>query len=496
MQQDLFSFGLSNIQPHKEQEKQKQPVEQKPVEEQQLVEDAPERKEEITTEQKEVVEAVKKEKYQKLPSSYMQMPMFEKEASVNLSGIIVEEEPVKTEPVAQVIEPTEDVVEPTKTQIKHIKSLATEREFLEIKNNFKNTNKSFLHKTEEYKPNFNYKLDTNLESSDTLYGSFNLKEEETETPKKFNNLGLEETLKAKQQEEQKEQEKIEETAMEEPVKQEVIEEDIDYKSILGELFSEEEEEAEFTSIKDLPRINVTDNVNISLKAKRKEEKEVKLDEPVYNASPTYSYNSFKEEIDVEEDYSYLQSNKELKNFHESLEKDEYSSSLLEDVYLNEITVKTHKSGTKAPLIATHYVSINKLNFNLSFAIFVLMLIQIVATYVGLTNAGHITTSANVLFIIAGVLTFLPILIYGFSYFINPLKKKEVNYNLVSKLGNNFIVLLITYVFIYAINLFLGMNSLNTMDFIASWLLPAILSTNLLFVPIIKFVLLKRKKYYL
>ena len=79
--------------------------------------------------------------------------------------------------------------------------MATDKDFLDHKYSLLNKKKSFLDKQEDYKPSFNYKTDTSLEQSDSLYGSFELKNE-TEAPIKsfaFNNLGLEETKRAKKE---------------------------------------------------------------------------------------------------------------------------------------------------------------------------------------------------------------------------------------------------------------------------------------------------------
>ena len=448
----------------------------------------------------------KKEKYTNSPTNtYLQQDMFKKEDAI--SGIFIEKEQVNTIlEVKTEEEPKEEFKEEpikNKTVLRHIKSLATEKDFLDMKHSLKNKNKSFLEKQEEA---------VNIESiykkeTPSLYGSFNLEQKEETVSNRFNNLGLEETRKAREQLEEVEPKK------EEPILNETLnilpekkekEELVDYKSILGELLTEEDEKTENTtySIKDLPRINVKDNVNITLQTKKKQEKaeESIFEEPSY----TYSYNRFDDniknpQISNEPEINVIKPiKKELKNFHENLSGDEYSSSLLEDIYLDNLIVRKHKIEQKTPLMATSYVSINKLNFNLSLAMFIIMLIEIAVTYIFLKNTGYIVSFAysELLFIVAGVLSIVPSMITSVGYLFSPLKKKEVNYHLLNKLGNNFIIFLIALVFIYAVNLFAGMNSLNRNDFIPTLVLPAVLCVNLLIIPIFKFMLLKRKKYYI
>ena len=443
----------------------------------------------------------KKEKYTNSPTNtYLQQDMFQKEAAI--SGMFIEKENTIIEPKIQQIEKEEVKEEPksNKMVLQHIKSLATEKDFLDMKHSLKNKSKSFLEKQEEI-VNLNsiYEKET-----PSLYGSFSLEQKEEQISTKFNNLGLEETRKAKQALEEVEIKKEEPFNFETLNKTtQKVEEEVDYKSILGELLTEDEQKSDNSTytIKDLPRINVANNVNITLKTKKKQEEkeETNIEEPAY----TYSYNRF-DDSNVNntqltnEPEIVKPIKKELKNFHENLSSDEYSSSLLDDIYLENLIVRKHKIEQKSPLMATSYVSINKLNFNLSLALFIIMLIEIVATYIGLKNAGYIASFAysELLFIVAGVLSIIPSMVTSITYLFSPLKKKEVNYPLLNKLGNNFIIFLISLVFIYAVNLFTGMNSLNRNDFIPTLVLPAVICFNLILVPILKFMLLKRKKYYI
>ena len=508
MQQDIFS-AFSKVQNNVEVVKQEQTELVAPKIEQEdilpkeelivITEEVKETAYELATKQiEEQKEINKKEKYASTPTTYVQMPMFEQKQT--LSGIYIEETPVKKEEFA-------------KPTIQHLKNLATEKDFLDMKNTFKNKHKSFLNRTQDYKKNA-YKLEN--EESPSIYGSFQLTQNEVYEKTSYNNLGLEETLKAKEQLKEDANSKnvvVEQTPsftkntltsfVEKEQKEVILEkdamDDIDLKSILGELFTESEEDRQsHTSIKDLPRINVSDNINVTLRTKTKKEK---VEAPVYT-TPVYNSNANASSKAIYNENENIEQNntQKLKNFHENLSTDEYSSSLLEDIYFESLIVRTHKVEQKAPLMTSSYISINKLNFNLSLMLFLLMLTQIIATYVLLTNAGYYANAIDhrnlLLFISFGVLAFVPLVINSLTYLFSPLRKKEINYNLLSKLGNNFIIMLIAFVFIYAVNLFAGMNTLNQADFIPTLVLPAVLTINLLLLPIIKFVLLKRKKYYL
>ena len=159
LQYDLFSINLQEqVKDDKNEEILEQPAPTQIIEEEQHTNLT----EEFAQTQNEPKFEVKKEKYTSIPTTYVQMPLFENEKSVSLSGIN--------------IEPALNNENIGKTPIKYLKNLATEKDFLDHKHNLLNKKKNFLNKPAEYKPSFNYKTDTTLENSDSLYGSFELKE--------------------------------------------------------------------------------------------------------------------------------------------------------------------------------------------------------------------------------------------------------------------------------------------------------------------------------
>jgi|GEM_PF-788725 PadR family transcriptional regulator PadR len=500
---------------------------------------------------------IKKQKYSTKPSStYVQMPMFEKEQTVNLDEVDVNKshnEQTANKDKANVEDKEQ---KEHSSNINHLKNLATENDVLQMKNKVKRSNNSFLSNATNIDS-------TNLSGFNTTYNSFETKSsyEEKQTnnafikenkqtltnnfePNKNTVVNNKQSVNNNQDKDTTEQAEaktnnanasLNQTSIsnnqktntqkdddQETTDKNVNTDNTDYKSILGDLFSDDEENSNSSeathehsqaTTTPLPRLDVSKNVNVSLSARKKEQKARQNKE---QENYTYSYNNFddenkskdkkqvnktlKNEYEADDNKTIANtdsnSNNQLTNFNASLSDNEYSNSLLEETYLSNIKVRVHKTDNKPALLTTSYVSINKLNLNLSFALFMLMLIQIVGTYIGLSNASYINTRGNIIFSIATIVSFVPVLTFFLIYLFNPLRKKEITYNLGTKLANNFIFLLIALVFIYAINLFLGMNSLNTMDFISTWLLPAILSFNLLIIPVIKYILLKRKRYYL
>ncbi|MGD9900932.1 MAG: helix-turn-helix transcriptional regulator [Spirochaetales bacterium] len=539
MQQDLFSFAMKKEEPSEEpdeEETQNEVVEAETEESAEEIEknkevfkamqkiieiDEDEDEDEEENEPIPVVEKVKepKQKYTSTPPAYMQMPLFE-ESSVNeLRGM----------------KDSSSESKKAKEAVQYVRSVSSENDFFDIKNRIKNKNtENFLNKEVNYKPSYNYKKDNSIENSNSLYGSFDLKEqlsafnlnEPSATKKPFNNLGID---KEDEQLKDKKIEIVEEKPISQhsttfltpkkeespaPIKEHKPEDDIDFKAIMGDLYTEsengEQEDGEHHSLKPLPRIDMSDNINISLKPKNKNYNAAatKVEEEKYSSKPVYSYVSpdakaeplyDKNEIATEAlERAEKMPQKPIKRHIDSSSNinDEYSNELLEETYLDGIKMRVHKKEMRAPLLTTNYVSINKVNSATSIVIFLLMFVELVATFVALTNSGLVNTADDLMFIGAGVFALLPLIIYNAIYFLNPLKKQAINYSLMGKLLDHFIVFIILLVFIYAVNLFLGIQPLTTIDYVTTWLIPAILSVNLLFVPIIKYILFKQKKYYI
>lgn len=498
-QQDLFSMAP---------EPQPEPVVETEVEEAEIDDDTPpfeidEPKEEVK-EAEEVVEETKepeveveqKEKYTETPETFVQMPIFE------------EEQTTFTPPA-----------EEKEEEIKYIDSVAHKGEFNKLTKELKKEN-SFLNKPNSYKPSFNYKTDTNLENSDSLYGSYELKDElenafsgfnfegSEQSSKGFDNLGLEEN--------EPEVEETEELInINEPVESaeaETIEtneaqpeEDIDYKQIMGDLFSDDsvEEETNYTP-QELPRINVSSNINVSLKPSGNKENKNTYTPPQFDTNPEEyeqrqpSYTKLEDSKLFNSPAPVIDRQAQTVTNHikapAPLDSD-YSNSILQDTYLEDVKVRVHKKETKNIKMTTNYVSINKLNSSVSLTMFILMLIQIAVLYISLTNGGYLKENDNYIFIGTLAFIFAPGFIRYLIYAFNPNRKLELRYSLTNKLTTNLMLFLILLVLTYAINLFMGMTNLNQMDFIVTWLLPAVISANLLIAPIVKYLLLKRRAYY-
>ena len=159
-----------------------------------------------------------------------------------------------------------------------------------------------------------------------------------------------------------------------------------------------------------------------------------------------------------------------------------------------IKFKTYKKLTK-PTKTGNYISYYKLKFAQSWILWLVMFLEILATYFIVKNNGLLYSGHELVYYWGvGVISLYPIY-YTLTFLFNRYKKVESNFKINISIFNKFLAMLICIVFIFAINLFIGMTSLNQIAYLSYWLLPTILATNLVLSSLIYFILLKTKKFY-
>lgn len=142
----------------------------------------------------------------------------------------------------------------------------------------------------------------------------------------------------------------------------------------------------------------------------------------------------------------------------------------------------------------NYVNLNTLTLVQGWLVWLFMALEIIVTGVILNTNQLLPTNQLTIYYWAFGLSFIYPIIYTIIYFANPYKKISSNFKLSISLFNKFLAMLINIVFIFAVNLFLGMTSLNQLAYLSYWLLPTILTTNYLISTLIYFLLLKSKKF--
>ena len=143
----------------------------------------------------------------------------------------------------------------------------------------------------------------------------------------------------------------------------------------------------------------------------------------------------------------------------------------------------------------NYINYYKLKIFNAWILWLLMFVEIGVTYFVVKNNNLLGVNHDNFYLWSlGIVSAYPVY-YTLTYLFNKEKKIESNFKINISIFNKFLAMLIAIVFIFSINLFIGMTSLNQIAYLSYWLLPTILSTNFVVSSIIYFILLKTKKFY-
>lgn len=246
--------------------------------------------------------------------------------------------------------------------------------------------------------------------------------------------------------------KVDKKRQEEPVPQ-PIEEDIDYKNILGELLSKEDE-----IVKPQPTI-----------AERQPEYEENSNEEIPD-------NVVEEAINNVEQYVAEQ---------QSTQHNVTDFGFKFKPYMTETDEKKEND----------FILSNKVKMKYGIFMFVLLILQISTLFIILKAKNLLYTSDYILYGVAYGLSLALLLICIIPYLVLPDKRKSNNFKLTYSLLFGTLLFLAACALTYAINTFAGLNSSNVAMFSTKLLLPIILSINFIITPIIHMLLLYDKQNY-
>jgi len=231
--------------------------------------------------------------------------------------------------------------------------------------------------------------------------------------------------------------------------------DINYKSILGELY--------------------TNDIN--------------NDEELETPTPLESNN---EEIDDEY------------NYKSSIIKDEAKEELAKQ-NSDEIIQDFEEAGVKIKLTKNDYIEkeekdfefvlINKIKFAFGLIMFLLMSLELTITLLILKGSGLVYTKDYLIYGIGYAIIFAISLIYVLPILFNKTKRKEKTNRFKYSIILGSLAFLICCVFTYAINTFIGLNISNMNLYASSLLVPTILTFNFIIGPIIYKLLIDNKHFY-
>lgn len=247
--------------------------------------------------------------------------------------------------------------------------------------------------------------------------------------------------------------------------------DIDYKNILGELYSPEKsstnEDAFQTKEEEVVFPIIEEDFASESETQFKEVS--KID------------NNKKVDRDVVNDESYIN-----RIINQSVKVTNFSNF--------GINVKRHSKASDVLTNNDNFYKISSLRFMQSILLYLLIVLEICCCYLFVKNSGSIIYSDFKIFAIIGAIFALYPISMLTIYLFNPNRKRKVEVNFKSGLLYRTIITFIFIMFVIALNFLFGMTNLNQADYIIFWLLPSILSLNLIFEFIIFKLLLITGKY--
>ncbi len=178
-----------------------------------------------------------------------------------------------------------------------------------------------------------------------------------------------------------------------------------------------------------------------------------------------------------------------------VDEDDDTLSLANNLRSDGIRLRQYNKINKKFKPTDNFISYNKLRIVQGWSIYGLMLAETWIVYMILALTHVLVPSHINLYIIASCVTLLYPGILTIIYLVNPDYRIESNYRISIGLFTKLLATLITIVFIFSITLFLGMTTLNQIDYLSYWLLPTVLSTNYLTSAIMYYLLLKCHKFH-
>lgn len=224
--------------------------------------------------------------------------------------------------------------------------------------------------------------------------------------------------------------------------------------------------------KELPRYDVSNNVNITLNApnstKRKDVYNTYFSSQEIEPSGTNNIPSVKQ-------YS--------NNVHKKIITN--ATNIDDEVNLEGIKVREYEKINNKLIKNSNYVYINKLNMFLALMFLALVLIE---SAVGITILAKLNMFGvfEIIFFSLAILGMITYFIIKYKIYLNDKYKVVIkNFNLKSNLFYTILIFVVSVVILVCVNIFLGMTNYNMTDFVCRLLFELLITLNIVIYPIIK-----------
>lgn len=168
--------------------------------------------------------------------------------------------------------------------------------------------------------------------------------------------------------------------------------------------------------------------------------------------------------------------------------------MLNNLYnLQGINIKTHNDIENKKQNKV-YTDKNKLNMVASWIISLIMIIEVLATYFILKKENLIMKGQSIIYILGGAVAVTMCLIFTLENMFDRFKLIIINKSFSKMFIPKLLIFIILIVVIFALNLAFGMSNLVQVEFLSYWLVPTLLSTNIMLFSIVYYLLFKSKNF--
>lgn len=161
-----------------------------------------------------------------------------------------------------------------------------------------------------------------------------------------------------------------------------------------------------------------------------------------------------------------------------------------------IIVKKHNKYNVNSSSNMDYVKINKLNFLTSIINYLIFVLLSFTSYSIINVNLAPGTSYLHAFIIFTALGAICPIIYTIIFLIIPNKKRKNEFNFKEKFYLSLMIAIVGIIFVLSLNFLFGMTSISQLKYICYWLFPTIIAVSIVIYICVKAILLKTNKFYL
>lgn len=235
---------------------------------------------------------------------------------------------------------------------------------------------------------------------------------------------------------------------------------------------------------ELPRINVDNDVNVMLKSEKNNHK-YEYDYTSNNIKD----RSYEDKIVQTPGRNVPSVKQYINNVHKQTLISR-ATTITEEVNLEGINIREYSKMNNKLIRNSNYIYSNKLNFVLSLIFGILLLTESIISLIVINKTSFLSVFEIIFFCACCLTSLVIIYLYSYKYIKDKFKVDLKNYNFKSALFYFCLIFIVGLILILCVNIFSGMNSNNSFDFIIKIVLESVVSLNLIFYPVLKLCLYK------